>query len=187
MRTEVFGPSVTVEDALLRGQRDSTDEQEDKVHKRGSLPWEAPHDRTVVGVGQTYLTTLADSIPGLGVFRRNQRELQLIDKKTRDEQSSSLPAATIAGGVIVSIGLLVGYMFHQGIISLRREEPETQRGNGLDAFGEAGAALSMYASQMDAEVQRQRILEAESNRPHTQTGVEVEVGSNGTVVKETIG
>ena len=187
MRTKVFGASVTVEDALLRSQRDSRDEQEEKADEMGSLPWEAPHDRTVVGVGQTYLATLADSIPGLGLFRRNQRELHLGEKKAKDGQSPSLQAATITGGVLASIGLLVGYMFHQGVISLGSEEPERQRGNGLDAFGEAGSALSLYASQMDAEVQRQRILEAESDRPHTQPGVEVGIGSNGNLVRETIG
>jgi sorting and assembly machinery component 37 len=182
LKTTVFGPGVTVGDALLRAHGAV---EETKLDEKSFLPWKAPQDRTVVGVGHTYLATLADSIPILGQFRRNERELQLSEKKAKDEQSPTLQALTITSGVLGSIGLLIGYMFHQGIISLRAEEPERQTSNGLDAFGEAGAALSIYATQMDAEGRRQRIFEAESNSPHTQPALEVEIGSDRTVIKET--
>lgn len=188
LRIEVFGPAVTVEDALFKSPGASASAAKQQIGKNYSLPWAAPQDRGVIGVGQTYLATLANSIPVLGEYRRNIREEQLSQKKTEEEPSSTLRAAMIAGGIFASAALLVGYVFQQGIIPLGGEEPERQKGSGLDAFGEAGAALSIYANQMDAEVQRQRILEVESHGPpHSQPAVEVEIGSNGTVVKETTG
>jgi sorting and assembly machinery component 37 len=179
LKGDVFGSSVTVEDAMLRGQDSS---------EKTSLPWKAPQDRTIAAVSQTYLTTLTDSIPILGLFRRSNLELHLSEKQSKDEQNSSLQIATIAGGVLAGIGLVVGYLYHQGAISLGRDEPDTRESVGLAAFGEAGAALSQYATQMDAEVQRQKVLEAESNHPHIQQpAVEVESVPNGTLVKKTTG
>ena len=188
LKTRVFGPAVTVEDALLRNSGDPASVEGKQVEKNIFLPWAAPQDRGAVGVGRTYLAILANSIPVVGEYRRNMREEELIQKKTKAVPSPAVQVATIASGILASAGLLlVGYLFHQGIISLGAVEPERQRSNGLDAFGEAGAALSIYANQMDAEVQRQRILEAKSHGPHTRPAVEVEIGSDGTVVEETTG
>lgn len=185
MKAKMFGPAVTVDDALLRHCGTSIAEGGNNVNEKVFLPWKAPQDRGIISIGHTYLATLADTIPVIGQYRRNTRELHLSEKKDKDGSSPALQVATIAGGVLAGVGLLVGYMFHQGIISLGEEEPE--RSSGLGAFGDAGAALSVYANQMDAEVRRQKISETGLNNPHTQPAVEVEIGSNGTVVKETTG
>jgi len=187
LKAKIFGPAVTVEDALLRSHGSNAGVDGEKAEQSSFLPWAAPQDRDVVGIGHAYLASLANSIPVVGEYRRNIREEQLSQKKTNEEPSPTLNIATISGSVLASVGLLIGYMFHQGIISLGRGEPERQGNNSLDAFGEAGAALSIYADRMDAEIQRQRIVEAESHGPHTLPAVEVELGSNETMVKETGG
>jgi hypothetical protein len=179
LRRDVFGSSVTVEDAMLRGHDSS---------ENTALPWKAPQDRTIAAVSQTYLTTLTDSIPILGLFRRSNLEFHLSEKQTKDKQNSSLQIATIAGGILAGIGLAAGHLYHRGAISLGRDELDTRGSGGLAAFGEAGAALSQYATQMDTQVQRQKVLEAESTHPHIQqpaVEVEVEGVSNGTLIKKT--
>lgn len=185
LREEVLGPPVTVDDAFLKDHGDSSTGREKRQRRTSFLPWEAPHNGGVIGIGGAYLSSLADSIPLVGQYKRSTLELQHSENAPEDEHGPARHALTVATGLLAGIGLLVGYMFHQGFISLGNEEPERQRGNGLDAFGEAGAALSVYANQMDAQVQRQKALEAEVNRLHTQPVVEVDIGPNGTVVKET--
>lgn len=162
-RTKVFGAPVTPKDALLGRNSGSDNESGKKASPKSSLPWKAPQDRTVTGVSQSYLAALVDSIPLLGQLRRTNREIQLSDQTARDKLSAPFQVATVLAGVIASNSLLAGYMFQTGAISLRPQESENQKGSGLDAFGDAGAALSMYANHMDAEVQRQKILESESS------------------------
>lgn len=170
LRKEVFGNSITVEDAMLRGHGSSADSREQMAPEKASLPWKAPQDRTIIGVSQTYMTALTDSIPFLGLFRRNNLELHLSEKQNKDEQNTPLQITTIAGSVLAGISLVAGYLYHQGVISLERDEPDTQGSGGLAAFGEAGATLSQYARQMDVAVQRQKALEPPMVKGETTTG-----------------
>jgi sorting and assembly machinery component 37 len=66
-------------------------------------------------------------------------------------------------------------MFHQGLISFGEgEETKKEVSGGLDALGEAGAALGFYASQMDEQVRRQRVMD-EMNETHGAPVAEVDV------------
>jgi sorting and assembly machinery component 37 len=68
-------------------------------------------------------------------------------------------------------------MFHQGLISFGEGEESKESvsdNGGLGAFGEAGAALGFYASQMDEQVRRQRVMEEMNETTHVPV-VEVDV------------
>ena len=171
---EVFGPTVEIHDAFPRSGEDVA---EKRRRGKGHLPWKAPMNKGVVGVGGMFLSNVADSIPVVGQLRRNTRMKQHGGKTPGEEQSSSWKTLTAFSTILAAAGLVVGYMFHQGIISLpSSEEPEKKkRGEaGLGAFGEAGDMLSMYANQMDFEAQRQRQMEMNGSQgvPAVEVGVE---------------
>jgi sorting and assembly machinery component 37 len=160
-RLEVFTAKVSVENAFGTPRSSK------------GLPWKAPENRGLVGVGGMFLSSMADSIPVVGQLRRNTR-MQQHGGKTPDEgSSSSWQMATVAGSVLAGVGIAAGYMFHQGLLS---SAPKEERVSGLADFGDAGAALGLYASQMDAQVYQQRIMEANS---HGDPVVEVKVDVDG--------
>ena len=75
-------------------------------------------------------------------------------------------------------------MFHQGLISSPWSEEEKESNDGgLDAFGEAGAALSVYANNMDAQVQQLRMMER--NYSHGEPVGEVDVNVDRGAVRST--
>lgn len=72
---------------------------------------------------------------------------------TRDlSPPSSWPTVTLLGGLLAGVASLAVLFLKRGLF----EEEETRGGQGLDAFGEAGAALSFLADQMDEQVRRDR-------------------------------
>ncbi|KAH8669612.1 Tom37 C-terminal domain-containing protein [Tricladium varicosporioides] len=155
----IFGGPVDVGDAFLSQVEGGTESSKSK--SKSPLPWKAPYNGGVIGVGKVFLSSMADSIPIVGQLRRNTRMRQHGGKTTGDEmEASSWQALTTVGSIVAGLGLAAGYMFHQGLISLPSgEEPEkTRNSTGLDAFGDAGAALSIYANSMDVEAQRQRAI-----------------------------
>ena len=91
-------------------------------------------------------------------------------------ESSSFQYLTLIAGLVAGLGAVAGYMFHQGLISFGEGEEmrEKEMGGGLGALGEAGAALGFYASQMDEQVRRQRVME-EMNETHGAPVAEVDV------------
>jgi len=180
-RNSVFGGPVELGDAFLPNGGNSA-----IATRTGYLPWTAPKNGGAVGVGKVFLSSIADSIPVVGQLRRNTRMRQHGGKTLDDElQSSSWQTITVVGSIIAGLGLAVGYMFQQGIIALpSAEEPETQRKAGLDAFGDAGAALSVYANQMDAETQRQRLIERHNQSGAPVAEVNVEAGPGGVTVTD---
>ena len=185
LKDEVFGPFVEMEDALPKNGED----MEQKISRgKGHLPWKMPSNNGAVGVGSMFLSSVADSIPVVGQLRRNTRMRQHGGKTPEEEQSSSWRALTVLSSLLASVGLVAGYMFHQGIISFpSSEEPEKKKARtGLGAFGEAGDMLSMYANQMDYQVQRQRQIEAEVSGRHPIPIVELEVGPDGVRGIETV-
>lgn len=170
-RAGVFGPVVTVDDALLSNDGDAS--AREKKPQESFLPWVAPKNGGVIGVGGAYLATLADSIPIVGQYRRSTRERQL-GKEPANEHSPPWQAVAVAGGAIASVGLLVGYLFHHGVISLGNE-PASEK-NGLDAYGEAGSAFSTYMDKRDAQAQRNEPLDNKLDNHHDQPLLEVNLG-----------
>jgi sorting and assembly machinery component 37 len=134
-----------------------------------------------------FLSSVADSIPFVGQSRRNTRMRQYGGKTPEKEESSEWRTLTVLSSMLAGVGLVVGYMFHQGMISFpSSEEPEKRRGGGLGAFGEAGDMLSLYANQMDQQVHQQRIMEKEMSGSQTVPLVEVEIGPDGVRSNESV-
>jgi sorting and assembly machinery component 37 len=185
LREEVFGPDVEIYDALPKSGEDIANK---RSRGKGHLPWKAPVNGGVVGVGSMFVSSVADSIPIVGQLRRNTRMRQHGGKTPEEEQSSSWQTLTVFSSILAGVGLVAGYLFHQGILSFpSAEEPEKQRGGaGLGIFGEAGDMLSLYANQMDFQVQRQRQMEMEMNGSQSVPVVEVEVEKDGVRSRETV-
>ncbi|KAF4615628.1 hypothetical protein G7Y89_g15278 [Cudoniella acicularis] len=184
----VFGGPVDISDAFLTKVNESEAETP-KTKGSNPLPWRAPLNGGMVGVGGVFLSSMADSIPVIGQLRRNTRMRQHGGKTPGDEiQSSSWQSITIIGSLVAALGLAVGYMFHEGLISLPSNEEPEKRGNntGLDAFGDAGAALNLYAGQMDAEAQRQRMIEQQYGRGAPVAEVDVNIGPEGITTTEKV-
>ncbi|KAH8755255.1 Tom37 C-terminal domain-containing protein [Hyaloscypha finlandica] len=178
LRKNVFGPEVTVHDAFLTKLGDSElDLRLKRLRGRGHLPWKAPDNGGAVGIGSVFLSGVADGIPVVGQLRRNTRMRQHGGLTTEDGvESSSFQYLTLITGLVAGLGAVAGYMFHQGLISFGagEETKEKETGGGLGALGEAGAALGFYASQMDEQVRRQRVME-EMNETHGAPVAEVDV------------
>ena len=169
----VFGPPVSVEDAFTIHE---------KISRTKNLPWKTPNNRGIIGVGGVFMSSMADTIPVVGQLRRNTRMRQHGGKTPGDDgRSTSWQTIAAVASVIAGLGLAVGYMFNQGMLSFSSTEEAEQkrRSPGLGALGEAGAALSVYASQMDAEVQRQRLQEANYTHGAPVAEVDIEVGRDG--------
>ena len=169
----VFGLAVEVLDALPKS---SEDVAEKGRSEKGHLPWKAPENGSVVGVGGMFLSNVADSIPVVGQLRRNTRMRQH-GGKTPEEKQGSWQTLTVFSSILAAAGLVAGYMFHQGIISFPTSEDPRKENRGeasLGAFGEAGDMLSVYANQMDFEIQRQRQMEMNGSQGVPVVGVEVE-------------
>jgi sorting and assembly machinery component 37 len=147
LSTSVFGPETTISDAFPRILGDSPEDlKEKRTREKGILPWTAPSNGGVIGVGSTFLASVADSIPVVGQLRRNTRMRQH-GGKTQEEESSSWQTLTTIGSFVAGVGIMIGYALHSGLITLPSAETE-QKSGGLRDFGEAGAALGLYSSQM---------------------------------------
>lgn len=172
MGTKVFGGDVRVEDAFPT-------ESLEREKKKG-LPWRAPSNRDVLTVGGVFLSGIADSVPVVGQLRRNTRMRQHGGKTPEDDtQSLAWQRLVTVGSAIAGAGILVGYLFQQGILSLPSYEADEKRDNRtFGDFGEAGDLLSDYANQMSYEAQLQREMQGHAQgAPVAEVDVEVEPGS----------
>ena len=170
---------MTIHDAFITKLGDSElDLRLKRLRGRGHLPWKAPENGGAIGVGSVFLSGVADGIPVVGQLRRNTRMRQHGGLTTEDGvESSSFQYLTVIASVIAGLGAVAGYMFHQGLISFGEGEESKESvsdNGGLGAFGEAGAALGFYASQMDEQVRRQRVMEEMNETTHVPV-VEVDV------------
>ncbi|TVY44220.1 Metaxin-like protein [Lachnellula occidentalis] len=180
MIDNVFGGPVKAEDALRPAGGDSA-----SAERKGYLPWTAPNNGGAIGTGSVFLSSIADSIPVVGQLRRNTR-MRLHGGKTLNDElhSSSWQGVAAISSIVAGLGLAVGYMFQQGLIPLPSgEEPAKERNASLDTFGDAGAALSVFATQLDAEAQRQRMGESHG-APVAE--VDVEAGPGGVTVTDNV-
>jgi len=159
LNAKIFGGAVGVEEALLVAG---------VPQGKHVLPWKAPERGGAVAVGGVFLSSLADSLPVIGQLRRTTRMLQHGGKTPDDANSAWRNIATISS-ILASVGLLAGYLFHEGLISF----PETgKKEKKLGDFGEAGQTLFAYANHLDGEVRKQKELEGNS---HGEPVVEVDV------------
>ncbi|TVY65676.1 Metaxin-like protein [Lachnellula suecica] len=181
MRDNVFGGPVDVGDAFLKNGGNST-----SAERKGYLPWAAPTHGGAFGVGKVFLSSVADSLPVVGQLRRNTRMRQHGGKTLDDElQSSSWQSITAVGGIIAGLGLAVACMFQQGLIALPSSDEPVKESVGLNPFGDAGAALSVFANQLDAEAQRQRVMERHPNGAPV-AEIDVEAGPGGVTVTDNV-
>jgi sorting and assembly machinery component 37 len=174
----VFGPETTLEDAFSAKLGDSVEDvRQKRMRNRGILPWKTPDNGGVISVSGTFLASVADSIPVVGQLRRNTRMRQHGGKTPEEEQSRSWQTITSVGGLIASIGLMIGYAFHAGFISLPLAEEKREEIAGLDAFGEAGAALGLYAEQIQTPVWHEPLQDdiRKGGVPVAEVDVEVEL------------
>ena len=104
-------------------------------------------------------------------------------KGKEDEMpASSWRYLGLFGSVIAGLGMGLGYMLHQGILSIPGEESERERQRPSD-LGHLGEALGFYGNQTEIMAQRQRAMESQ---PHGEPVVEVEVGSGMVRSTETV-
>ncbi|EPE27673.1 hypothetical protein GLAREA_04464 [Glarea lozoyensis ATCC 20868] len=178
----VFGGPVDADDAFLTTRDEFTPSKGGK----SSLPWVAPHNGGMVGVGSVFLSSIADSIPVVGQLRRNTRMRQHGGKTHASElESSSWRSISTVSGLVASVGLLIGYMFQQGFITLPAGDSEGYQNttSGFTDFGDAGEILGIYPVRVDTEIQRQDAVE---NHGMPIAEVDVEFSSGGTKVTERV-
>ncbi|KAG9241775.1 Tom37 C-terminal domain-containing protein [Calycina marina] len=149
----VFGPKTTLEDAFLAT---ADEERHDRAPKRRTLPWKEPDNGGVVGVGAVFASGLVDSIPIVGQLRRSRKMRQHGGKTYEEEQSPSWQTLTLVGGLVAGVGLLAGYIFQSESLSQTTSGAEKNKSDGLGEFGEAGAALGIYAEHLDASARIDR-------------------------------
>lgn len=187
LRATVFSASVSLNDAFLTKLGDSEqDVRLRRLRAKGHLPWKAPDKGGAVGVGGVFLSSVADSMPVVGQLRRNTRMRQHGGNTQEDgAQNLSWQSFGLIGSIIAGLGLIAGYMFHEGLIPYGA--PEEKKGPGLGAFGEAGEALSFFATAMDADVERQRMMENRTGaHGESIAEVDIDIDRTGVTATETI-
>ncbi|RDW75817.1 hypothetical protein BP5796_06638 [Coleophoma crateriformis] len=145
---------------------------EKRTNERDLLPWQAPARGSPLTVGNAFFTSMADNIPIIGQLRRNDRMRQFSNKSA--DETTAWRRLTMVGSIVGAVGLFIGFMFHQGFITLPPTHEEEEKRRGLDDFGEAGAALAALASHMDSEANFQRMQEQRMRDPIVEVDVEVD-------------
>lgn len=176
-RRLVFGKDVDLDYAFLGAK---------EGWRNSHLPWTKPDSGGTVGVGGVFASGVADMIPVVGSWRRNTRMQQPGKMAAGDNaQSSSWQYFGLIGSVLAGMGLAVGYMFHEGLIPYGSRETES---SGLGGLGEAGEALSFFATAMDADVERQRMMQNQTEvRGDPVVEVEVDMDRRGVTTVKTTG
>lgn len=146
---QCFGPVVTVRDAFLQTSVDHNEPKGKTVD--ASLPWKAPEQASIAVMGSTILENMADSTPVLREMRAHSRMQQASKNPHLDEEESrSLEKIAKQGRnetysqiafAVVSVSAFVGYLFHEGLISVRRSDEENQ--TEKRDFGDAGSLLGI--------------------------------------------
>lgn len=144
-----FNPPVRVTDALGSG-KDETTAWEDKEMQ---LPWQPPSRPSVLGAGKLILTSIADALPVISQLRSDyqlrQAAIAADSEKEEDApelnrmaQAQSRETYTQIAAVGTTLGLFVGYLFYEGIVSWPGQRAH-EDGNKEKDFGEAGAMLGI--------------------------------------------
>jgi sorting and assembly machinery component 37 len=182
LSSQIFGGPVDADDAFLT----TRDEFTPLKGGKSSLPWVAPSNGGMVGVGSVFLSSIADSIPLVGQLRRNTRMRQHGGKTHKSElESSSWQSISTIGSLVAGLGMGIGYLFYQGLISLPAGESNRYEntGSGYNDFGDAGEILGIYSNKVDVETQKQ---EAGENRGMPVTEVDIEFKPGGVTVTDRV-
>ncbi|KAL3418118.1 mitochondrial import receptor subunit [Phlyctema vagabunda] len=171
--------AVKVEDAFLEATV-AARQQERDGRKSAILPWKPPPSSTPISVATTFVSTMFDSLPIVGQFRRNTRMRQSASSSdaTSNSNLTSIPQKVTMVG---AVGLLVGYYaIHQGLLPAlgsagqkkQEEQEQEQEKKGLNDFGEAGAALAALAGHLDmqADMEREQERRAREAQWRNETG-----------------
>lgn len=166
---EIYGGKTTPEDAFL--VMPSTPEMSASYDRTGALPWAPPTDRDFTSVSSFLLTSLRDSIPGVSSLQQSPptqsptTDAAATDSSTERKQltfyqqrSFLATCCTLVagGGIVALLALQRGLLSSSAPERPRQSEWERNQAAGLGGYGEAGAALSALASQMDRQADMQR-------------------------------
>lgn len=150
-----FGGSVSVEQALVAGPPDKTDaERHLQARERGLLPWKAPDRGGLWAIGSLVLENVLDSVPLVDQLRASNRLSRAARESNylTEEEKKQVRAVAAARrrelfsqvlAVGAGLSVFVGYLFHNGIVSLSSSEEEAVDKRSLADMGEAGAMLAM--------------------------------------------
>lgn len=178
----VFGGPVTLDDAFLTRLGDSEeDERRKRARGKGHLPWKAPDNMDFLGVGGSFVSSLADSLPLVGQLRRDARSRHYDVKSSPEVSGSAWQNLTIFGSLVAGVGLIAGIMFNQGLLSLGSAEDgrEKERMGNYGSYVPSDDALSVMAGQMDS------YRGPEKDFSHGEPVVEVDVDIDGRRVRTT--
>ncbi|CZT07782.1 related to translocase of outer mitochondrial membrane complex, subunit TOM37/Metaxin 1 [Rhynchosporium agropyri] len=184
LRETCFGKdSVRLEDAFLIESKDSElDARLKRLRSKGHLPWSRPCNRGVVDVGGVFLSGLVESVPVVGTWSKSTRMRNHGGSAVEEEGNGAWRYWGLLGSLVAGLGMGVGLLLHQGVISLPGEESETKKQIRRPRdMGHLGAALGFYGNKSD--LTRQSTIE---NEPHGEPVVEVEVGGGMVRSTETV-
>lgn len=169
----IFGGKITLQDALLRESGEG-----EKMSRH--LPWIRPQNRGFGAVGTAFAAGLVDTLPVLGVLRRDQKaqHYQIKNETEKEVQSSTWRNISIFGSVVAGLGLAVSYLLHQGILALPAREDDSSRSE-IGGYGVAGAAMSVLLAPSN------RPQQVERNYTHGEPVVEVDIDLKEGKVKTT--
>lgn len=182
MGRSVYGGPVTLDHAFLtRLGYSEEDERRKRAGEKGHLPWKAPENMGLLGVGGSFVSSLADSMPLVGQLRRDTRSRHYDVKSSLEVSNSAWQNLTIFGSLVASVGLIAGVLFNHGFLSLSTSESvkEEERVAGFGIYGASDDALSMMVGQMDP------YRAAGTTYSHGEPVVEVDVDMDGRRVKTT--
>lgn len=135
LRATIFGKDkTTLADAFLA----RSNNRDPDVPTQNHLPWKPPCNMDVLNTGKVVLSSLAESIPGFGQLSKNTRMRQHGESSHDDgSPKSSWQYIGLISSVIAGLGLGIGYMFQQGLLSLPEEEPKKSSPRDLGPLGDA--------------------------------------------------
>ncbi|KAK6582787.1 hypothetical protein PZA11_005195 [Diplocarpon coronariae] len=151
----VFGKeNTTLEDAfLVTADCSELETNAKRIAGESDLPWVQPYNRTALDVGRVFVSSLADLVPVVGHLNKITR-MKPQGKETQDDDvQSSWQYFGLIGTAIAGLGIGIGYMFQQGLVSLPGESAVKQRPNDMGPLGEA---LGFYGNRAGNTSQSQK-------------------------------
>lgn len=185
LQRSYFNGPATLEDAYLTTPSPLSSEEAEKERGRrmrangkAALPWSPPDRGGLFALGGIVASSMADSIPGISQLRHAKRLERELESTAEDEEDRYEAAKVVShyrrelwtttAAVIGGVGLMLGYMFHYGLLAplyggegpqqhsyhgsargrgSRENEDENDEGDKpetatpFEQFGDLGAAL----------------------------------------------
>jgi sorting and assembly machinery component 37 len=134
LQRSYFNGAVSLEDAYLTTSSTLSGEEAEKERERrrrasgkAALPWSPPDRGGVLALGGILASNVADTIPGISQLRHAKRLERELESTAEDEEERYEAVKTVAiyrrelwittAAVIGAVGLMVGYMFHYGLLA----------------------------------------------------------------------